>query len=139
MLADPAYRSLKEHVIRTTGLAYYADKDADLAARIAPASGTRPAARLRRLPGCSSTPRRPAQAELDALIEDLTIGETFFFRHRELFDALRDIVLPDLIARNQHSRQLRIWSAGCADRCRAVFGRRSCSGATWPRTSPAGT
>ena len=44
--------------------------------------------------------------ELDAIIVDLTIGETFFFRHRELFDALRTTVLPALIARNQHDAGL---------------------------------
>ena len=52
---------------------------------------------------------------MDALIEEVTIGETYFFRHREHFDALRDLVLPDLIARNAGQRRLRIWCAGCAD------------------------
>ena len=54
------------------------------------------------------------ETELDALIEDLTIGETFFFRHVEVFDALRDRVFPDVIARNRESRRLRVWSAGCS-------------------------
>jgi chemotaxis protein methyltransferase CheR len=113
LLADAGFPRLKEHLIRATGLAYYADKDADLAGRVA--------TRLARLhvPDCAGylallgDPAR-GEAELDALIEDLTIGETFFFRHRELFDALRDLVLPEVIDRKQRSRQLRIWSAGCA-------------------------
>jgi chemotaxis protein methyltransferase CheR len=113
VLADPAYRRLKDHVVAATGLAYYADKDADLAGRLAQ--------RLDRV-GLADCGRYLAvledgargEAELDALITDLTIGETFFFRHREMFDALRTTVLPDLIARNEASRQLRIWSAGCA-------------------------
>jgi chemotaxis protein methyltransferase CheR len=54
------------------------------------------------------------EAELDALIETLTIGETFFFRHKEMFDALRDVVVPDLLVRNRSRRTLRVWSAGCA-------------------------
>ena len=54
-------------------------------------------------------------SELDELIAEVTIGETYFFRHREHFDALRDLVLPDLIVRNRATRRLRIWSAGCAD------------------------
>ena len=53
-------------------------------------------------------------AELDALATSLTIGETFFFRHAELFDALCARVLPELIERNRPCRRLRIWSAGCA-------------------------
>jgi chemotaxis protein methyltransferase CheR len=53
--------------------------------------------------------------ELDGLIADVTIGETSFFRHPEHFDALRAVVIPDCLARNAGWRQLRIWSAGCAN------------------------
>ena len=53
-------------------------------------------------------------AELDALIAELTIGETFFFRHREVFDAVRDVVVPDRIARDRGRRRFRVWSAGCS-------------------------
>jgi chemotaxis protein methyltransferase CheR len=113
LLADPAYPPLKDHVIRSTGLAYYADKDRDLAAHVAGRLGKLG------LSGCSAYlallhDGDRGEAELDALIADLTIGETFFFRHKELFDALRDVVLPDVIARNGPRRQLRVWSAGCA-------------------------
>ena len=45
-------------------------------------------------------------AELDALIAELTIGETYFFRHRELFDALRSHVLPDVLQRKGKSLAL---------------------------------
>lgn len=55
------------------------------------------------------------RAEFDCLIAELTIGETSFFRHAEHFDALRDHVLPACFARNSQSKQLRIWSAGCAN------------------------
>ena len=114
LLSDPAYSRLKDHVLGTTGLAYYSDKDTDLARRIG-----------RRLSdlgfhGCASyldllrDPRR-GPSEMDALIAEVTIGETYFFRHREHFDALRDLVVPDLVARNAGSRRLRIWCAGCAD------------------------
>ena len=53
--------------------------------------------------------------ELDCLIAELTVGETFFFRHADHFDALRDHALPAVLKRNEQSRQLRIWSAGCAN------------------------
>lgn len=50
------------------------------------------------------------------LIEYLTIGETYFFRNAAHFKALREKVLPDLIAERRANgyRQIRIWSAGCA-------------------------
>jgi chemotaxis protein methyltransferase CheR len=110
---DPDYLSLKQHLIESTGLAYYADKDSDLAFRLG--------ARLSelKLGGCGPylsllKNSEAGESERHLLIGQLTIGETFFFRHSEQFDALRDVVLPDLIERNQTTRTLRIWSAGCA-------------------------
>ena len=114
LIDDPLYRRLKEHVVASTGLTYYEDKDADLARRIGlrlSSLGVRDCAAY--LDVLYDSLRGPA--ELDALVAEITIGETSFFRHREHFDALRDIVLPDLIARNRANRGLRIWCAGCAD------------------------
>ncbi len=111
--SDPGYPRLKAHVIAATGLAYYADKDADLAAKLARrvhARGLRDCAAYLDLLVGEGLPA----VELDALIADLTIGETFFFRHREVFDALRSVAVPELIARNRHARRLRVWSAGCS-------------------------
>jgi chemotaxis protein methyltransferase CheR len=112
-LSDPDFGRLKEHLIRSTGLAYYADKDQELAERI----GRRLAALdIRNCGSYLDTLHDPArgEAELDALAIELTIGETYFFRHGEQFDALRSTVLPDIIERNRPARRLRIWSAGCA-------------------------
>jgi chemotaxis protein methyltransferase CheR len=58
--------------------------------------------------------RDAGESERHFLIGQLTIGETYSFRHTEQFDAIRDVVLPDVIARNKNRRTLRIWSAGCA-------------------------
>ncbi|OAN53711.1 chemotaxis protein [Paramagnetospirillum marisnigri] len=110
VLADPAFQALKTLVIDTTGMAFYRDKNQDLAqilaARMMETASTSCAAYLERL--------RDGQHEMDALVAELTIGETYFFRHKEQFDALRDIILPEVIERNRPLRRLRIWSAGCA-------------------------
>ncbi len=55
-------------------------------------------------------------AELTRLVEQLTIGETFFFRDSAFFEALEREILPSLIASRSANglRRLRIWSAGCA-------------------------
>jgi len=112
-LSDPQFPQLKAYVIEHTGLAYYEDKDEELATRI------RRRLSASRLPDCGAYLRRlqdgdAGERELDALVKDLTIGETFFFRHQEQFDALREVVLPDVLERNETRRQLRIWSAGCS-------------------------
>ncbi|MBZ5705999.1 MAG: protein-glutamate O-methyltransferase CheR [Acidobacteriia bacterium] len=56
------------------------------------------------------------QAELVSLLNEITIGETCFFRNLPQLDALRNIVLLKIIeARaNLPLRHLRIWSAGCS-------------------------
>ena len=52
--------------------------------------------------------------QLDILTEHLTIGETYFFRDKNLFQVLRKIILPELInSRNRKEKHLRFWSAGC--------------------------
>jgi chemotaxis protein methyltransferase CheR len=118
LIGDPQYPQLKEHLIKSTGLAYYADKDVDLARRL----GRRfSIAEVQDCRAYLTILRDPLKgpSELDDLIAEITIGETYFFRHREHFDALREYVLPDLISRNQTrdsaKRSLRIWCAGCAD------------------------
>ncbi len=114
LLNDPLYLRLKEHVVQSTGMAYYADKDAEFSRRL---KRRLDATQVRDCTSYLDLLHHPAQGplELDALIAEITIGETYFFRHPEHFDALRAHVLPDLIARNQHKRSLRVWDAGCAD------------------------
>ncbi len=113
ILADSFFQRLKALVIEVTGMAFYADKDEDLARIVA--------ARLAEIGmnGCARyleliADQVRGRDEMDALVAELTIGETYFFRHKEQFDALRDIILPDVLARNEGVRRLRIWSAGCA-------------------------
>ena len=56
------------------------------------------------------------QAELIALLNEITIGETSFFRNQPQLDALRRIVIPSILQAksNVPLRRLRIWSAGCS-------------------------
>ena len=56
------------------------------------------------------------QAELVALLNEITIGETCFFRNQPQLDALRQIVIPKVLeAKSKFPlRRLRIWSAGCS-------------------------
>ena len=51
---------------------------------------------------------------LYALVEYLTIGETYFLRDAAQVAALRNTILPDVIARRGDERRLRLWSAGCS-------------------------
>jgi chemotaxis protein methyltransferase CheR len=56
-------------------------------------------------------------SEWSFLARRLTVGETYFFRDRALFDVLEQRVLPGLIAarRRDHGPwRLSVWSAGCS-------------------------
>jgi len=55
-----------------------------------------------------------AHSEWEHLFSCLTNNETYFFRDRGQMALLRDHILPELISRNQATRRLRIWSAGCS-------------------------
>ena len=51
---------------------------------------------------------------LDALVEHLTVGETYFLRDPAQMAALRRLVLPEILDRRRLERRVRVWSAGCS-------------------------
>ena len=52
--------------------------------------------------------------ERQALLDEVTIPETHFFRNPPQIRALRQHVLPELLKQSAARRRLRIWSAGCS-------------------------
>ena len=49
-----------------------------------------------------------------AVIDELIVGETYFFRDPEQFAYLRSTVLPEIAARLPHGATMSVWCAGCA-------------------------
>ena len=47
-------------------------------------------------------------------VEALLNNETYFFRDRPMFDQLANDVLPRIAKRNEASKRISIWSAGCS-------------------------
>ncbi|MCB4801173.1 chemotaxis protein methyltransferase CheR [Methylobacterium brachiatum] len=110
---DPAYAALKARIIARTGHHYYIDKDELLAERL------HRRFRATAIADCAAysallADRSRGEAEWANLEAEITVGETFFFRYAEQFQALRETILPALIAAHRHDRTLRIWSAGCS-------------------------
>lgn len=53
--------------------------------------------------------------QIKILASHLTISETYFLREPQVFTALTDFVLPELIkSKKKKDRSIRIWSAGCS-------------------------
>ncbi len=105
---------LRDAVVARTGHHYYADKDRSLRERI---NRRMEAAGVETLADYLARLEDPdeGEAEWRALEDAITIGETYFFRYADHFQALRETVLPGLIARRKSERTLRIWSIGCAN------------------------
>jgi chemotaxis protein methyltransferase CheR len=53
-------------------------------------------------------------AELQALVVELTVPETYFFRHIDQLRAFADVALPEAQTRRRPFRTLRVLSVGCA-------------------------
>lgn len=60
------------------------------------------------------TGHKLSKKQLDIIAEQLTIGETYFFREKQTLSAFRDMIIPTLVKEREHTtRSIRIWSAGC--------------------------
>jgi chemotaxis protein methyltransferase CheR len=59
---------------------------------------------------------REGKQELAALLENLTVNETSFFRNKPQLDLFQKTILEDILKRKQERRDwsVRIWSAGCS-------------------------
>lgn len=57
---------------------------------------------------------RGDSALFDELVDELTVRETYFFRHAAQFELIRDQILPDLTSRYAPHHIFRCWSAGCS-------------------------
>src|SRR5207302_8599296 len=115
---DPVYRQIRDLVYKVSGI-YKAEEKLYL---LADGCGRR----MKHLG--ARTPReywdqlttQPAQAgrdgELRHLLNEITIGEASLFRSQRQLDALRKVILPEIVAEKskQLTKRLRIWSAGCS-------------------------
>ncbi|MBC7951326.1 MAG: methyltransferase domain-containing protein [Rhodospirillaceae bacterium] len=113
LLRDPIFARIKAITIERTGMAYWSDKDealADAVAHVLERRGMPAAQWLGKLAAEGS-----CGVETDLLVDAVTVGETFFFRYPEQFEAIERHALPDIMARNRGRRTLSLWSAGCSN------------------------
>ncbi|RPH29210.1 MAG: PAS domain S-box protein [Bacteroidales bacterium] len=52
--------------------------------------------------------------EMDILFKELLIGVTNFFRDSEVWEKLKETIIPDLIAKQQEGSILRAWAPACS-------------------------
>lgn len=112
---DPVYRQIRDLVYKVSGI-YKAEEKLYLLAdgcgrRMKQLGARNPRDYWDRL---TAAPFR--DAELRELLNEITIGETCLFRSQPQLDALRKVILPEIVAEKtkQITKRLRIWSAGCS-------------------------
>src|SRR5271156_1439412 len=112
---DPIFRQIRDLVYKVCGIFQLEEKLyllADACARRMKLLGTRTPRDYWDL----LTAHASREAELRQLLNEVTIGETCLFRSQPQLDALRKVILPELMEEKskQVIKRLRIWSAGCS-------------------------
>ncbi len=114
-LRDPAYLKIRDAIYQISGI-YQSDEKLYLLAsrcarRMRAVKANTPAEYLEHL-----TLRGDRGAELRLLLNEITIGESYMFRSPPQLEALRNVVLPQILATKgaMGLKRLHLWSAGCS-------------------------
>ena len=114
-LRDPAYLKIRDAIYQISGIYQPEEKLYLLASRCArrmsALNAKTPSEYLEYL-----TIRGNREAELRLLLNEITIGETYMFRSPAQLEALRNVILPEILKAKSGMgfKRLRIWSAGCS-------------------------
>lgn len=94
-----------------TGLTFSPEKQRELSiklGKLSPIEGVHSAEDLIREASRSA-------AVLQKIINVITVGESYFFRNRPHFNALKETIIPELVEMAETRGSLNIWCAGCAN------------------------
>jgi len=112
---DPAYSKIRDLIYRISGIYHSEEKLYLLISRCE--------RRMRALDVTSAmeylehlTTRGNRDAELRLLLNEITIGETYMFRHPAQLHALHNVIIPEILETKGSIgiKRLRFWCAGCS-------------------------
>jgi chemotaxis protein methyltransferase CheR len=113
--ADPAYLKIRDLIYTISGIYHSQEKlyllISRCARRMLALGAATPVEYLEHL-----TMRGNRTAELRLLLNEITIGETYMFRHPAHLDALRNVVIPQILEVKNFIglKRIRFWCAGCS-------------------------
>jgi len=112
---DPVYRQIRDLVYKVSGM-YKAEEKLYLLADGCERRMKHLGTKSPREYWDQLTAQPSRDGELRQLLNEITIGETCLFRSQPQLDALRKVILPEIVAEKtkQVTKRLRIWSAGCS-------------------------
>jgi len=115
VMVDPIYRQIRDIIYKISGI-YKSEEKLYLLVAGCERRMKALAVKTSREYWDHLTAHPSRDGELRQLLNEITIGETCLFRSQPQLDALRKIILPDLVAdkMRQITKRLRIWSAGCS-------------------------
>lgn len=107
---EPSLRRILDYLSQRTGLCLANDRDVSLA------EGVRRAMQQAQVENLDEFRTRIEldQAAFDDLVAEVTVGETYFHREPDQFEALRNTIIPDVQARKGLEHVVRFWSAACS-------------------------
>lgn len=114
-LKDPAYLKIRDAIYQISGIYQSEEKLYLLASRcarrMAAVNAKTPSEYLDYL-----TVRGNRDVELRLLLNEITIGETYMFRSPAQLEAMRSVILPQMVQAKSAMgfKRLRLWSAGCS-------------------------
>ncbi|MFI5101875.1 MAG: CheR family methyltransferase [Terriglobales bacterium] len=112
---DPAYLKIRDLIYGISGIYHSEEKlyllSSRCARRMFALGAASPSEYLEHL-----TTRGDRAAELRLLLNEITIGETYMFRHPAQLEALRNVILPQILQVKGFIglKRLRFWCAGCS-------------------------
>src|ERR1700739_3151805 len=114
-VVDPVYPQIRDLVYKCAGI-YKAEDKLYLLADGCGRRMKQLGARTPRDYWDQLTAQPGRDGELRQLLNEITIGETCLFRSQPQLDALRKVILPEIVAEKAKkiTRRIRIWSAGCS-------------------------
>ena len=108
-LSEREFQTLSGLLRDRLGLDYPPQKKSEIEKACGPISDGLDAAEF-----CCKVASPSGEELLQRLVNQLTVGETYFFRIQAHFDALQSVILPGIFKKRAAEKRLRIWSAGCA-------------------------
>ncbi len=108
-LNPDSYRFLQEYVQRESGIVLDQDKHYLFEARLMPIARELNVATLNDF--CALLKARGSPDLKQKVVDAMTTNETFFFRDMAQYEALRSVLIPELIEQRRDTRKLSFWSA----------------------------
>jgi len=110
---EPAnYQFLQEYVYRECGIVLDGNKQYLLEARLMPLAQQQQLTSLNDL--CALLRATTGANFRQQMVDAITTQESLFFRDLPQYDALRDVVIPELTERHKATRRLSFWSAAAS-------------------------